>query len=79
MAAQSFFETKLVTEARGASTGPAAASDMDHMMHHHHSGPATSSVYLPYEFPEPGKYRVWVQFKADGRILTGVFDASVSP
>ncbi len=34
-------------------------------------------MYLPYQFPEPGNYRVWVQFKADGRVLTAVFDANV--
>jgi hypothetical protein len=51
---------------------------MDHMMHHH-SGPAISSVSLPYEFPEPGNYRIWVQFKTNGHIFTGVFNANVAP
>jgi hypothetical protein len=77
MAAQSFFETKLLSEAGSPSSDPAGTPGMDHMMHHHHSGPAVSSVYLPYEFPEPGNYRVWVQLKTGGRILTGVFDANV--
>jgi hypothetical protein len=78
MAAQSFFETKLANETKSDSVGPSSNATSDHMMHHHHSGPATCSVYLPYEFPEPGNYRIWVQFKINGRILTAVFDASVS-
>jgi hypothetical protein len=76
MAAQTFFETKLANETKsGASSNP---GPQDHSMHHHHPASATSSVYLPYEFPEPGNYRIWVQFKINGRILTAVFDATVS-
>lgn len=32
---------------------------------------------LPYEFPKPGRYRIWVQVKPDRDVLTGVFDVSV--
>jgi hypothetical protein len=77
MAAQSFFETKLANETKSESLLPVTADAQDHTMHHHHSASATSSVYLPYEFPEPGNYRIWVQFKTNGRILTAVFDAAV--
>jgi hypothetical protein len=35
-------------------------------------------VTLPYAFPKPGRYRLWVQVKTKGRILTGAFDASVA-
>jgi hypothetical protein len=37
------------------------------------------TVTLPYAFPRPGQYRIWVQVKVMGRILTGVFDTQVSP
>jgi len=37
-------------------------------------GPDTSTVSFPYAFPKPGKYRMWVQVKVKGAILTGVYD-----
>jgi hypothetical protein len=77
MAAQSFFETKLLKEAGTAAEPAPVAGAVDHSMHHGHEAAVVSSVYLPYEFPEPGDYRVWVQFKNAGRILTAVFDARV--
>lgn len=32
---------------------------------------------FPYLFPQPGRYRIWVQVKPQDKILTGVFDAEV--
>jgi hypothetical protein len=32
---------------------------------------------FPYEFPKPGRYRIWVQVKARGSVQTGVFDTEV--
>ena len=37
------------------------------------------TVTLPYAFPKPGRYRIWVQVKVGGKVLTGVFDAEVGP
>ncbi len=41
--------------------------------------PPTDAVTFPYAFPRPGAYRVWVQIRVDGRVLTGVFDVNVRP
>jgi hypothetical protein len=38
-------------------------------------GPST--VTFPYGFPEPGQYRIFVQVKRAGSIVTGAFDADV--
>jgi len=31
-------------------------------------------IIFPYEFPRPGAYRVWVQVKINGQVVTGFFD-----
>jgi hypothetical protein len=45
--------------------------------HAHSGGGLPSTVGFPYGFPEPGDYRIFVQVKRSGRIVTGVFDAHV--
>ena len=47
--------------------------DMKHESNGHHSG----EVIFPYVFPKAGNYRIWLQVKREGKILTGVFDAQV--
>lgn len=47
--------------------------NMKHEIDGHHGGQIT----FPYVFPKAGHYRVWLQVKREGKILTGVFDANV--
>ncbi|MEQ1862284.1 MAG: hypothetical protein ABMA13_20390 [Chthoniobacteraceae bacterium] len=36
-----------------------------------------NEITFPYAFPRAGDYRVWVQVRLDGRVVTGVFDVPV--
>jgi hypothetical protein len=64
MAAQRLFETRW----RGQGDPHAG----------HGSHAASSEISFPYAFPEPGSYRVWIQTKSGGEVLTGVFDVQVA-
>ena len=39
---------------------------------------AVSELAFPYAFPLPGRYRLWLQVKLRGEILTAVFDCAVA-
>ncbi len=78
MASQELFARK----AKGAapsSEGAAATGDphAGHAMAHPDPTKPPSEVTFPFEFPRAGHYRIWVQAKSAGKVLTGVFDVDV--
>ena len=81
MAAQQFFvegkPLKPSTSQRQQGAVSSAPSSEDHSAHTHQVS-AAEEISFPYAFPEPGAYRLWVQMKSEGRILTGVFDTIVA-
>ena len=46
--------------------------------HASHEESMAGRVSIPFAVPRPGPYRVWAQFKRDGRVLTASFDAVVA-
>jgi len=57
------------------STGSTGATGSEHAQHQMAAPPST--VTFPYGFPEAGSYRIFVQVKRGGRVITGAFDAEV--
>ena len=71
MAAQEFF-------LNGKAAAKTNALVLAPESHQSHTNGIAEAVSFPYAFPEAGLYRLWVQTKSEGKILTAVFDADIS-
>ncbi len=84
MAAQEFFvngkRSKNSTSAWQPGESSAGEPSLGRLLQHSHTNSVgwVEEVSFPYAFPQLGLYRLWIQMKCEGRILTGVFDATVA-
>ncbi|QKZ15881.1 hypothetical protein HU175_24185 [Spirosoma sp. KUDC1026] len=62
---------KTLPEAEKNKLLMASMPEMNHTM------AVNNMVQFPYAFPKAGHYRIWVQVKRNGQVLTGVFDTQV--
>jgi hypothetical protein len=78
-AAQQVFRARDLgdTTARGRLDSSALASGAAASMPAMPAMSMSGRISFPYEFPKPGRYRVWVQVKPGARVLTGTFDVDV--
>jgi hypothetical protein len=74
MAAQQLF----VQKESGRNPAPAVWMTNNIVRGSSSPGPG-NEVTFPYAFPRPGNYRLWVQVRTGGRVLTGTFGVTVKP
>ena len=73
-------DLKVFAHVHPSGSAPMAALDLampSNPSHAQHMTTPPATVSFPYGFPEPGQYRIFVQMKRAGSIITGAFDAEV--